>query len=232
MAVKSFKYNREKIIECITGIVKNSLNKEEAEEKAYKINAAANMLVDREENLIKNIEKQENHFTLKELSYILLGRNTGFFKDVYHDDHSWEEVEAAEEENKNQKLMRNLQEAAFYAYMETDFADITEMLNYRKAKFTDVKYHNTNGDETLEQTYIIHEPGYYEVKEIQEYIYWAIQEALSRFKDELYSGGPNNESITGEYFNHDSGIFCKVTRDGVEINYLPITGYCSADGGN
>lgn len=232
MAVKPFKYNREKIIECITGIVKNTLNKEEAEEKAYKINATANVLVDCEENLIKSIEKQENHPTLKELSYNLIGRNVGFFKEVYHDDHTWEEVEAAKEENENQKLMHKLQEAAFYAYMGIDFADITEMLNYRKAKFTDVKYHNTNGDETLEQTYIIHEPGYYEVKEIQEYIYWALQEALSRFKDELYSSGPNNESITGEYFNHDSGIFCKVTRDGVEINYLPITAYGSADGRN
>lgn len=67
MAVKPFKYNREKIIECITGIVKNTPNKEEAEEKAYKINATANVLVDCEENLIKSIEKQENHPTLKRI---------------------------------------------------------------------------------------------------------------------------------------------------------------------
>lgn len=229
---KQFKYDREKIIECITGMVKNTFSKEEVEEKEFKIHATANVLIDCEENYIKNIEKQENHPTLKELSYNLIGRNLGFFKDVYSYDHTWEEVEAAKEENENQKLMHNLQEAAFHAYMEIDFADITEMLNYRKAKFTDVKYHTTNGDETLERTYIIHEPGFYEVKEIQEYVYWAVQEALSRFKDELYGSGLDNVPIVGEYFNYDSGIFCKVTRDGVEINYLPITGYGSADGKN
>ena len=232
MAVKPFKYDREKIIECITGIIKNTLSKEEAEEKAYKISATVNTLVDCEENSIKSIEKVENHPTLKGLCYNLIGRNIGFFKDVYCEDHTWEEVEAAKEENENQKLMHDLHEAAFHAYMEIDFADITEMLNYRKAKFTDVKYHDTNGDETLEETYIIHEPGYYEVKEIQEYIYWALQEALSRFRNELYSCGSNNEPITGEYFNHGSGIFCKVTRDGVEINYLPITSFGSVDGRN
>ena len=137
----------------------------------------------------------------------------------------------AVEENENQKLMHDLHEAAFYAYMGIDFVDITEMLNYRKAKFTDVKYHDTNGDETLEETYIIHEPGYYEVKEIQEYIYWALQEALIRFRNELYSGS-TVEPLTGEYFNYGSGIFCKVTRDGVEINYLPITSFGSVDGRN
>lgn len=232
MAVKPFKYNREKIIECITGIVKNTLSKEEAEEKAYKINATVNVLVDCEENLIKSIEKQENHPTLKELSYKLIGRNIGFFKEVYSYDHTWEEIEAAKEENENQKLMHNLQEAAFHAYMEIDFTDITEMLNYRKAKFSDIQCHATNGDESLEQTYIIHEPGFYEVKEIQEYIYWVVQEALSRFRDELHSNIKDNNPIMGEYYNHQSGIFCRITKDGVEISYTPITGYGSADGRN
>lgn len=232
MAVKPFKYNREKIIECITGIVKNTLSKEEAEEKAYKINATANVLVDCEENLIKSIEKQENHPTLKELSYNLIGRNIGFFKEVYSYDHTWEEIEAAKEENENQKLMHNLQEAAFHAYMEIDFTDITEMLNYRKDKFSDIQCHATNGDKSLEQTYIIHEPGFYEVKEIQEYIYWVVQEALSRFRNELHSNIKDNNPIMGEYYNHQSGIFCRITKDGVEINYTPITGYGSADGRN
>lgn len=232
MAVKPFKYNREKIIECITGIVKNTLSKEEVEEKAYKINATANVLVDCEENFIKRIEKQENHPTLKELSYNLIGRNIGFFKEVYSYDHTWEEIEAAKEENENQKLIHNLQEAAFHAYMEIDFTDITEMLNYRKAKFSDIQCHATNGDKSLEQTYIIHEPGFYEVKEIQEYIYWVVQEALSRFRDELYSSIKDNNPIMGEYYNHQSGIFCRITKDGVEISYTPITGYGSADGRN
>jgi hypothetical protein len=232
MAAKPFKYNREKIIECITGIVKNTLSKEEAEEKAYKINATVNVLVDCEENLIKSIEKQENHPTLKELSYNLIGRNIGFFKEVYSYDHTWEEIEAAKEENENQKLMHNLQEAAFHAYMEIDFTDITEMLNYRKDKFSDIQCHATNGDKSLEQTYIIHEPGFYEVKEIQEYIYWVVQEALSRFRDELHSNIKDNNPIMGEYYNHQSGIFCRITKDGVEINYTPITGYGSADGRN
>lgn len=232
MAVKPFKYNREKIIECITDIVKNTLSKEDVEEKAYKINATANVLVDCEENFIKRIEKQENHPTLKELSYNLIGRNIGFFKEVYSYDHTWEEIEAAKEENENQKLMHNLQEAAFHAYMEIDFTDITEMLNYRKDKFSDIQCHVTNGDKSLEQTYIIHEPGFYEVKEIQEYIYWVVQEALSRFRDELYSSIKDNNLIMGEYYNHQSGIFCRITKDGVEINYTPITGYGSADGRN
>jgi len=232
MAVKPFKYNREKIIECITGIVKNTLSKEEVEEKAYKISATVNVLVDCEENFIKSIEKQENHPTLKGLSYNLIGRNIGFFKDVYSYDHTWEEIEAAKEENENQKLMHNLQEAAFHAYMEIDFTDITEMLNYRKDKFSDIQCHATNGDKSLEQTYIIHEPGFYEVKEIQEYIYWVVQEALSRFRDELHSSIKDNNPIMGEYYNHQSGIFCRITKDGVEINYTPITGYGSADGRN
>ena len=140
-----------------------------------------------------------------------------------------EETEVAKEEKQYEELMTRLHAAAFHAYMQIDFTDITDMLNYRGDSFSHVMYNSKNADseESLESTYIVNKPGNYEVKEIQEYIYYVVQEALNRFNSQLHESREHNEPAVGEYYNHESGIRCQVTEDGVEINYTPISSYGS-----
>ena len=38
--------------------------------------------------------------------------------------------------------------------------------------------------------------------------------------------------VVGEYYNHGAGILCRVTPDGVEISYIPISGYGTENGRN
>ena len=112
---------------------------------------------------------------------------------------------------------------------QIDFTDITDMLNYRGDSFSHVMYNSKNADseESLESTYIVNKPGNYEVKEIQEYIYYVVQEALNRFNTQLHESREYNEPAVGEYYNYESGIRCQVTEDGVEINYTPVSSYGS-----
>lgn len=140
-----------------------------------------------------------------------------------------EETEVAKEEKQYEELMTRLHAAAFHAYMQIDFTDITDMLNYRGDSFSHVMYNSKNADseESLESTYIVNKPGNYEVKEIQEYIYYVVQEALNRFNSQLHESREHNEPAVGEYYNYESGIRCQVTEDGVEINYTPISSYGS-----
>ena len=140
-----------------------------------------------------------------------------------------EETEVAKEEKQYEELMTRLHAAAFHAYMQIDFTDITDMLNYRGDSFSHVMYNSRNADseESLESTDIVNKPGNYEVKEIQEYIYYVIQEALNRFNTQLHESREHNEPAVGEYYNHESGIRCQVTEDGVEINYTPVSSYGS-----
>ena len=140
-----------------------------------------------------------------------------------------EEKEVAKEEKQYEELMTRLHAAAFHAYMQIDFTDITDMLNYRGDSFSHVMYNSKNADseESLESTYIVNKPGNYEVKEIQEYIYYVVQEALNRFNSQLHESREHNEPAVGEYYNYESGIRCQVTEDGVEINYTPISSYGS-----
>lgn len=140
-----------------------------------------------------------------------------------------EETEVVKEEKQYEELMTRLHAAAFHAYMQIDFTDITDMLNYRGDSFSHVMYNSKNADseESLESTYIVNKPGNYEVKEIQEYIYYVIQEALNRFNSQLHESREHNEPAVGEYYNYESGIRCQVTEDGVEINYTPVSSYGS-----
>ena len=124
-----------------------------------------------------------------------------------------EETEVVKEEKQYEELMTRLHAAAFHAYMQIDFTDITDMLNYRGDSFSNVMYNSKNTDS--------------EVKEIQEYIYYVIQEALNRFNIQLHESREHNEPVVGEYYNHKSGISCRVTEDGVEINYAPVSSYGS-----
>lgn len=140
-----------------------------------------------------------------------------------------EETEVAKEEKQYEELMTRLHAAAFHAYMQIDFTDITDMLNYRGDSFSHVMYNSKNADseESLESIYIVNKPGNYEVKEIQEYIYYVVQEALNRFNTQLHESREHNEPAVGEYYNYESGIRCQVTEDGVEINYTPVSSYGS-----
>ena len=233
---KTFKYDRNNLATSIANIIKKTINEQITEELSREINIIVdNLIIEPEERYIKSLEKQEKHPTIKELSYSLIGRNIDAFTHIYKTEETpkfigWEETEESRLIKKHEDLMNRLYRAAFQAYMELDFVDITEMLNYRKAEFTEVGPIDKK-EESLEATYIINKPGEYEVKEIQEYVYWVVQEALHRYLDDLNAGmlEEDPQHMMGEYCNHSSGIFCRVTEDGVEINYVPIYGYGDAD---
>jgi hypothetical protein len=96
------------------------------------------------------------------------------------------------------------------------------MLNYRRTTFT-----NVGGDDSIEKCRISNSPGNYEVNEIRQYIYSIMFEAIERFMSEfeadLQSEEPyDRDEIIGEYFNHDSGLYVKVTVDAVEFEYIPV----------
>ena len=114
--------------------------------------------------------------------------------------------------------------------MEVDFTDLVDMLNYRRAEFDNIG----SEKESIEALYIKNTPGNFEVKEIQEYVYWAVQEAFERFEDNLTEDMLKNspELVVGEYYNHSAGILCRVTPGGVEISYVPISGFGAENGRN
>ena len=115
----------------------------------------------------------------------------------------------------------HLFELGLECFSEIDFEDVTDMLNYRRATFT-----NVGGDDSIEKFRISSSPGNYEVNEIRQYIYSIMFEAIERFMTEfeadLQASEPNEEEILGEYFNHDSGLYVKVTVDSVEFEYIPV----------
>lgn len=115
----------------------------------------------------------------------------------------------------------HLFELALECFSEIDFEDVTDMLNYRRTTFT-----NVGGDNSIEKCRISNSPGNYEVNEIRQYIYSIMFEAIERFMSEfeadLQATDPNEIELLGEYFNHDSGLYVKVTVDAVEFEYIPV----------
>jgi hypothetical protein len=112
-------------------------------------------------------------------------------------------------------------ELGLECFSKIDFEDVTDMLNYRKTTFT-----NVGGDNSIEQWRISNSPGEYEVNEIRQYIYSIMFEAIERFmlefEADLQATEPNEIELLGEYFNHDSGLYVKVTVDAVEFEYIPV----------
>jgi hypothetical protein len=46
---------------------------------------------------------------------------------------------------------------------------------------------------------------------------------MSEFEADLQSEEPyERDEIIGEYFNHDSGLYVKVSKDSVEFVYIPV----------
>jgi hypothetical protein len=145
-----------------------------------------------------------------------------------------DEVETEEyssgHEKEHEELMNKLYRAAFYAFSQVDFVDMVDMLNYRCVEFSKVGPRDKK-DESLEAQYIENTPGNYEVPEIQKYVYEIVMESLNRFRDELDCGMLENdpEHLIGEYYNHSSGIYCRVLKNGVEISYMPINSFGDVD---
>ena len=219
-----FKYDRVVLAKSISTFIGTPLAGGDSEQ-IYDIDEIAKTIILKEDSYIKSAEKTQNKNTYYELAALLVARNMNIVSKLYENKDS--ELERIV--NKNEELMNNLYKAAFKAYSVFDFVDLTDMLNYRGSEFNHVGA-TTSKDDSLEAQYIVHKPGSYEVKEIQEYTYWALQEALNRFRDMLTDDAEANDEALGEYYNHDSGIYCKVTKDAVEINYIPLTIYCDSDG--
>jgi hypothetical protein len=116
----------------------------------------------------------------------------------------------------------HLFELGLECFSKIDFEDVTDMLNYRRTTFT-----NAGGDDSIEKCRISNSPGNYEVNEIRQYIYSimfeAIESFMSEFEADLQSEEPyERDEIIGEYFNHDSGLYVKVSKDSVEFVYIPV----------
>lgn len=223
---QKFTYNRDTLAVQMAAFIKNSFQEME-EDKVYEIDAVVNSIIEDEVSYIKSCERNPKKMTDYELSSILVARNMGVISELYKEE---SEGEKSEEDDKFKQLLNNLKQAAFHAYMEVDFTDLTDMLNYRCADFDNIGSEN----DSIEALYIKNTPGNFEVKEIQEYVYWAVQEAFERFEDVLTEDmlKDSPELVVGEYYNHGAGILCRVTPDGVEISYIPITGYGTENGRN
>lgn len=221
---QKFTYNRDTLAVQMSAFIKNSFQ-EMDEDKVYEINAVVNSIIEDEAAYIKSCERNPKKMTDYELSSILVARNMDIISELYKEE---SEGEKSEDDNKFKQLLNNLKQAAFHAYMEVDFTDLTDMLNYRRADFDNIG----SKEQSIEALYIKNTPGNFEVKEIQEYVYWAVQEAFERFEDSLTEDMLKNspELVVGEYYNHGAGILCRVTPDGVEISYIPISGYGSESG--
>lgn len=220
---QKFTYNRGTLAVQMSAFIKNSFQ-EMDEDKAYEINAAVNSIIEDEAAYIKSCERNPKKMTDYELSSILVARNMDVISELYKEESEGEKSD----DDKFKQLLNNLKQAAFHAYMEVDFTDLTDMLNYRRADFDNIG----SKEQSIEALYIKNTPGNFEVKEIQEYVYWAVQEAFERFEDSLTEDMLKNspELVVGEYYNHGAGILCRVTPDGVEISYIPISGYGSESG--
>lgn len=223
---QKFTYNRDTLAVQMAVFIKNSFQ-EMDEDKIYEIDAVVNSIIEDEVSYIKSCEKNPKKMTDYELSSILVARNMDVVSVLYKEE---SEGEKSEDDDKFKQLLNNLKQAAFYAYMEVDFTDLTDMLNYRHADFDNIG----SKEQSIESLYIKNTPGNFEVKEIQEYVYWAVQEAFERFEDVLTEDmlKDSPELVVGEYYNHGAGIFCRVTPGGVEISYIPISGYGSETGQN
>lgn len=223
---QKFTYNRDTLAVQMSAFIKNSFQEME-EDKVYEIDAVVNSIIEDEASYIKSCEKNPKKMTDYELSSILVARNMDVISELYKEE---SEGEKSEDDNKFKQLMNNLKQAAFHAYMEVDFTDLVDMLNYRRAEFDNIG----SEKESIEALYIKNTPGNFEVKEIQEYVYWAVQEAIERFEDSLTEDMLKNspELVVGEYYNHSAGILCSVTPAGVEISYVPISGFGTENGRN
>ena len=223
---QKFTYNRDTLAVQMVAFIKNSFQ-EMDEDKIYEIDAVVNSIIEDEVSYIKSCEKNPKKMTDYELSSILVARNMDVISELYKEE---SEGEKSEDDDKFKQLLNNLKQAAFHAYMEVDFTDLTDMLNYRHADFDNIG----SKEQSIEALYIKNTPGNFEVKEIQEYVYWAVQEAFERFEDVLTEDmlKDSPELVVGEYYNHGAGILCRVTPDGVEISYIPISGYGSETGRN
>ena len=223
---QKFTYNRDTLAAQMTAFIKNSFQ-EMDEDKIYEIDAVVNSIIEDEVSYIKSCEKNPKNMTDYELSSILVARNMDVISELYKEE---SESEKSEDDDKFKQLLNNLKQAAFHAYMEVDFTDLTDMLNYRHTDFDNIG----SKEQSIEALYIKNTPGNFEVKEIQEYVYWAVQEAFERFEDVLTEDmlKDSPELVVGEYYNHGAGILCRVTPDGVEISYIPISGYGSETGRN
>ena len=223
---QKFTYNRDTLAVQMAAFIKNSFQ-EMDKDKIYEIDAVVNSIIEDEVPYIKSCEKNPKKMTDYELSSILVARNMDVISELYKEEI---EGEKSEEDDKFKQLLNNLKQAAFHAYMEVDFTDLTDMLNYRRVDFDNIG----SKEQSNETLYIKNTPGNFEVKEIQEYVYWAVQEAFERFEDVLTEDmlKDSPELVVGEYYNHGAGILCRVTPDGVEISYIPISGYGSETGRN
>lgn len=221
---QKFTYNRDTLAVQMSAFIKNSFQEME-EDKVYEIDATVNSIIEDEASYIKSCERNPKKMTDYELSSILVARNMDVISELYKEE---SEGEKSEDDDKFKQLLNNLKQAAFHAYMEVDFTDLTDMLNYRRADFDNIG----SKEQSIEALYIKNTPGNFEVKEIQEYVYWAVQEAFERFEDVLTEDmlKDSPELVVGEYYNHGAGILCRVTPDGVEISYIPISGYGSESG--
>lgn len=223
---QKFTYNHDTLAVQMAAFIKNSFQEME-EDKVYEIDAVVNIIIENEVSYIKSCERNPKKMTDYELSSILIARNMDVISELYKEE---SEGEKSEEDDKFKQLLNNLKQAAFHAYMKVNFTDLTDMLNYRCANFDNIGSEN----DSIEALYIKNTPGNFEVKEIQEYVYWAVQEAFERFEDVLTEDmlKDSPELVVGEYYNHGAGILCRVTPDGVEISYIPITGYGTENGRN
>ena len=227
---QQFTYNRDILAIQMRSFIESAFQEME-ESKVYEIDAVVNSIIEDEVSYIKSCERNPKKMTDYELSSILVARNMDVISELYKDEPEGEsEGEKSEDDNKFNQLLNNLKQAAFHAYMEVDFTDLTDMLNYRRADFDNIG----SSEKSLEALYIKNTPGNFEVKEIQEYVYWAVQEAIERFEDVLTEDMLKNspELVVGEYYNHSAGILCRVTPTGVEISYMPISSYGAENGRN
>ena len=215
-SAKTYHYDLNTLASEMASIIKDTLSCEEYEDKQFEIDSLVNGIIEDESDFIQASEK--NPIWIRDLAHLLTSRNLAEISHVYKKDTE------TERNTGHERLMASLKDAAFQAYMELDFADITDMLNYRCAEFNKVGPEDKK-DESLEAIYIKNRPGDYEPKEIQEYIFWMVQEALKRFKEELDCGMLEEDpaNILGEYYNHSSGLYCKVLPDSVEISYIPVS---------
>lgn len=223
---QQFTYNRDILATQMVAFIESAFQ-EMDEDKVYEIDAVVNSIIEDEVSYIKSCERNPKKMTDYEMSCILIARNMDVISELYKEE---SEGEKSEEDDKFKQLLNNLKQAAFHAYMEVDFTDLTDMLNYRRADFDNIG----SEKDSIEALYIKNTPGNFEVKEIQEYVYWAVQEAFERFEDVLTEDmlKDSPELVVGEYYNHGAGILCRVTPGGVEISYIPISGYGSENGRN
>ena len=223
---QKFTYNCDTLAVQMAAFIKNSFQ-EMDDDKVYEIDAVVNSIIEDEVSYIKSCERNPKKMTDYELSSILVARNMDVISELYKEE---SDGEKSEEDDKFKQLLNNLKQAAFHAYMEVDFTDLTDMLNYRHADFDNIG----SEKDSIEALYIKNTPGNFEVKEIQEYVYWAVQEAFERFEDVLTEDmlKDSPELVVGEYYNHSAGILCRVTPSGVEISYVPISGFGAENGRN